>query len=946
MDGSMVRDESGVMSNSLLGMVSEEGISNVIKSSFSFLSMSTVRQKRLSSDWLSASLARFALQTVIHPSDLPDGMYFDPHTKAIVPRPALPHCSRTASASASPGVSQTERKKVFIFARNAMVADMIETTLDRFGIAEEGVVDGADDVEDRMVKRRLMTHVRYGLSVELDGEECILNPSSKITNAFPRQLAFKIVNFRRLIDAKRQSTDKPSVLGLLEDIQPDNPVFILRRAPGNSTMHNSGSSRHLRHSVPLDSVALAKLHAERRASASMLSMSSNRGSTAMDQDNAALSRQEIIHEQRAQSRAQQNLRSTKSSSSSKVQYLYIHPDGETYDVSDIIEDELGVSTSKNNMIRRSTALDMGSMSGTEDLLEEVLVNANQGREARGGVDQRLERVLNQVQEKRMSRTSDAVTLPTAGNKRLSSTLAHLGSYYSNDAQRSPRLDMPFADDQESYFKQLGGAGGENWQAMQVMYANVLLAKARQAPKLILPTAKRDRLESEVRDKAFYINQAVMNLARMDGAVCQQTILQLLSKAVAQMAENAYDVAGRTFDEILHALMGKGCIQYACRGYREATKTFQHALALSPHMLPDPRVGIGMCAWSLGDRERAKHAWQRSLEVHPDLEAPQIFLGLSLLNNAKDRTQSQKEQERVYNQGSKRLAAIFRDKGKFCAIVADAISAFFIERKGWDRAIKAAERTVHIRGLATGWPGANQGEQDVGKTKACELYKCAARIIKGKEINTDGVEKTNGLEKPNLWVEIAKLWQADDSNKPREAYACAVELARETAAPEKGVDLKLLNALAGIWHIHGGETGRTEVRDLYQEALTVASKDEGAENETVQTATLYNLARCWETLGEQEYVDAKTSLAHIYQQQGRIDEAHVLLKDALESQMDNLDLRAYDTYFLASNKQSRPAPKFAQLTLSSYDKNDVYYLCTVAANLYTSARENRDSGARR
>ncbi|KZO93784.1 TPR-like protein [Calocera viscosa TUFC12733] len=594
------------------------------------------------------------------------------------------------------------------------------------------------------------------------------------------------------------------------------------------------------------------------------------------------------------------------------------------------------------------------------------------------------------------------------------------------------------------FEQQGREGMENWQAMQLIYANFLIAKARHAPKLILWTARHDKLESDAKDKGFYINQAATSMARLDAAVPAPSILQLLSKAVAQLAENAIDAAGRTFDEVLGrqpnntlALMGKGRIQYARKGYREAVKTFQRALSLSPTMLPDPRVGIGLCAWSLGDHERAKHAWERSLEVHPDLEAPQILICLSLLNDAKDKRRNQKERTRAYGEGIKGLASIFRDKGRHCAIVADALSAFFIDRKEWDKAAKAAERAIqyadlrsvvsdgfmhlgriaHLRGemsdaieqygaaldrhdknqlaraglgqvhiltneipaaihdfelllsdnqnllqailplaslQASGWQGANPAEQEAGKARARGLFERAARIIKGKEVDTEGVEE------PELWVEIAKLWQTEDANKAREAYARAVELARDVTDPEKGVDPKLLNALAVIRHIHGGETGRAEARDLYQEALVVASKGgEDTTHEMVQTVTLYNLARCWETLGEQsqaqeayekllsrhpEYVDAKARLAHVYQQQGRIDEAHALLKDALESQTDNLDLRAYYTYFLASNKQSRPASKFAQLTLSSYDKHDVYSLCAVAADLYSTARENKDSGS--
>ena len=31
------------------------------------------------------------------------------------------------------------------------------------------------------------------------------------------------------------------------------------------------------------------------------------------------------------------------------------------------------------------------------------------------------------------------------------------------------------------------------------------------------------------------------------------------------------------------------------------------------MLPDPRIGIGLCAWVLGDHARARQAWQIALK---------------------------------------------------------------------------------------------------------------------------------------------------------------------------------------------------------------------------------------------------------------------------------------------------------------------------------------------
>ena len=123
----------------------------------------------VSPERFSSPSARFAVQIVIYPEDLPDGMVFDPHTEAIVPRSTLQHRSGSSS-TISPGVSQTQRRKIFVFPKNTTVAEVIEASLERFGIVE-GVVEGGDDVEDKLAKRRSSTRVRYGLAASYpDGQ--------------------------------------------------------------------------------------------------------------------------------------------------------------------------------------------------------------------------------------------------------------------------------------------------------------------------------------------------------------------------------------------------------------------------------------------------------------------------------------------------------------------------------------------------------------------------------------------------------------------------------------------------------------------------------------------------------------------------------------------------------------------------------------------------------
>jgi RNA polymerase-associated protein CTR9 len=82
-----------------------------------------------------------------------------------------------------------------------------------------------------------------------------------------------------------------------------------------------------------------------------------------------------------------------------------------------------------------------------------------------------------------------------------------------------------------------------------------------------------------------------------------------------------DDAFRTFEGVLVekptnivATLGKARILYARRQYTEALRCFQFVLQHKPDCNPDPRIGIGLCLWALGQKEKAKMAWERSLEV--------------------------------------------------------------------------------------------------------------------------------------------------------------------------------------------------------------------------------------------------------------------------------------------------------------------------------------------
>ena len=175
----------------------------------------------------------------------------------------------------------------------------------------------------------------------------------------------------------------------MDDVHPDDPVFILRRA----ISYRTSSSRH-RMSAPLDEIALQHF----RDSVSGSSLSSD--NPAEEIKPRQLSRQEIIAAQRAASRASQKailsaqmnsvrgvdvllpgnaiIRSSRYDSGDKTRYSYVL-DGESFDISDIIEQEL----CEGNQTQKS------------DLLEGVL-----GRN-KEGMNEKIDRVLNKIKDGRL-----------------------------------------------------------------------------------------------------------------------------------------------------------------------------------------------------------------------------------------------------------------------------------------------------------------------------------------------------------------------------------------------------------------------------------------------------------------------------------------------------------------------------------------------------------------
>ncbi|WFD31452.1 Prohibitin-2, subunit of the prohibitin complex (Phb1p-Phb2p) [Malassezia sp. CBS 17886] len=169
---------------------------------------------------LARHMLKFTLQLALFPTDLPEGLVFNPDTGLAT----YDEASARQQGSTKPQV------RFLRFARNAAVAEVIEAGLASFQVVE-GVVDGGDDVTDRMAYSRIRPRVKYGLAAVSDLGEQALHPTSKVLAAYETLPQFTPVEVvpGTTSEAKRRSLELALNLGTSEGLRDTDPLFVLRQ---------------------------------------------------------------------------------------------------------------------------------------------------------------------------------------------------------------------------------------------------------------------------------------------------------------------------------------------------------------------------------------------------------------------------------------------------------------------------------------------------------------------------------------------------------------------------------------------------------------------------------------------------------------------------------------------------------------------------------------------
>ncbi|WRT66885.1 uncharacterized protein IL334_003848 [Kwoniella shivajii] len=200
--------------------------------------------------------------------------------------------------------------------------------------------------------------------------------------------------------------------------------------------------------------------------------------------------------------------------------------------------------------------------------------------------------------------------------------------------------------------------------LHAMLAHLHLHLARSAPKVILPMSKYDKIAAGTRTKDFYHKEAAANLnaateaLRASGAGLEDEPVSLaMGRVIHYLATGQPGLAHPLVERLLQrqpnnliALSAQARLQFARRAHEAALLTYQKLLSLDPEMSPDPRIGLGLCLWQLGDRTKARTAWERALTREPDSWVCLLLLGLASLNLAREPALKREERLRFETEG--------------------------------------------------------------------------------------------------------------------------------------------------------------------------------------------------------------------------------------------------------------------------------------------------------
>ncbi|KAJ3844010.1 RNA polymerase II-associated protein [Lentinula raphanica] len=466
-----------------------------------------------------------------------------------------------------------------------------------------------------------------------------------------------------------------------------------------------------------------------------------------------------------------------------------------------------------------------------------------------------------------------------------------------------------------------------------LLANIQLVHSQSAPKLILPNAREDIMTNQKskeeyhKEAASLINASAKSAseASQSGEPAVSMELAFLARGIQQLATRHLDEALRSFEDVLAtkptnivALLGKARILYMRRNYPQALQIFQQVLRYNPHCQPDPRIGIGLCLWSMNNKAKAKAAWERSLELNPGNWTALLLLGLESVNASKDGHLNEDERTQLLFSGTKLIEKAFHANQKNAA-AANALCEIFVQKGAFKRALKLAERTIQFADtlslLTEGYIRAARVSHAEGNSVAATRYFSLATEGQPKHVLAAmGLAQTQ-MNNGELGGAINTLDSLLQAPNPQKSLEATVMLASLRGSPRPGISSsemaqertrarELFDRVVKSLEI---EDGRTTNGSGLSKASRTISEDMNMHLEIARLWQDLNLDRTTKALQQALQVVSRSSgtaeprllnnLGALYHLETKLSEAQRFYEDALTQSISSESSETISTSIL-------------------------------------------------
>ncbi|EDO34243.1 predicted protein, partial [Nematostella vectensis] len=348
-----------------------------------------------------------------------------------------------------------------------------------------------------------------------------------------------------------------------------------------------------------------------------------------------------------------------------------------------------------------------------------------------------------------------------------------------------------------------------------------------------------------------------------------------------------------------ALLGKACIFFNKRDYKNALAFYKKALRTNPNCPGAVRLGMGHCFVKLNKLDKARLAFKRALELEPRCTGAMVGLAILELNSKKPDSikigvQLLSKAYTIDNSNPmvlNHLANHFFFKKDYSKVQHLALHAFHgteVEAMQAESCYQLA-RAFHVQGdfdqafqyyyQATQFASPNfilphfgLGQMYIARRDLNNASQCFEKVLKAMPGNYETMKILGSLYSPSsdlvkrelarqhlkkvteqhpddveAWIELAGILEQSDVQAALQAYGTASRLLKEKV--EADVPPEILNNV-GALHFRLGNL--KEAKRFYESSLD-RSKQESHNDESyynaISVTTTYNLARLHEAMCE-------------------------------------------------------------------------------------------------